>query len=407
MYKHILYIIVLGFLSRSVQAAPVQMGVDVFLNGYTHTVKGLRVGLLTNMTGRTASGTFDADAFMLHPDVNLVAVFALEHGIYGKVKAGEKVDDSRYKNLPVYSLYSSGYHRSRKALKEEVDVLIYDMQDVGSRAYTYVWSLSEVMETAALYKKQVIVLDRPNPLGGLTVDGPVTEEKWLSLIGRYPVPRVYGMTVGELAQYVNREHNINCDLTVIPMAGYRRNMAWRDVGREWVITSPNIPSPASAVCFAATGTIGSLGTLHIGIGMERPFQFVGAPWMNADVSARALNLMRLPGVRFRSLTFVSNTGLFRNKKVQAVLLDVVDPTRFQPTRTEVAILAHLLKQYPKQRIFKKNRYDRFDKAMGTRSVREAIMRGDEPRLIWSRWHREVMHFSVKRQKYLLYRSGQR
>ena len=405
MYRHILSILILVFWSRSIDAASVQMGVDVFLNGYTHTVKGLRVGLLTNMTGRTASGTFDADAFMRHPDINLVALFALEHGIYGKVAAGKKVDDSRYKNLPVYSLYSSGYHRSRKALKDEVDVLIYDMQDVGSRTYTYVWSLTEVMETAALYKKQVIVLDRPNPLGGLTVDGPVTEEKWLSLIGRYPVPRVYGMTVGELAQYVNREHNLNCDLTVIPMAGYKRNMAWKDVEREWVVTSPNIPSPESAVGFAATGTIGELYTLRIGIGTETPFQFVGAPWMNAELSARELNLMRLPGVRFRPLVYVAQKGSLKGKRVQAVFLDVVDATRFQPTRTEISILAHLLKHYPKQRIIKKGRYNAFDRAMGTSSVREALMRGDEPRLIWSRWHREVMHFSVKRQKYLLYRSG--
>jgi len=262
------------------------------------------------------------------------------------------------------------------------------------------------MATAALYGKRVIILDRPNPLGGLTVDGPVVEEQWLSLIGLYPVPRVYGMTVGELAQYVNGEHGINCALTVIPMVGYRRNMAWKDVGRNWVKSSPQIPSAKSAVCFAATGTIGSLGTLHIGIFTETPFQFVGAPWMNAELSARELNLMRLPGIRFRPMTFVSN-GLFDNKTVHAVLLDVVDATRFQPTRTEVAILAHLVKQYPKQVIFRKNRNDRFDKAMGTRSVREALIRGDEPRLIWSRWHGEVMAFSIRRQKYLLYRSGEK
>ena len=368
MYKYLLCIL---FFASSVSAASVQMGVDVFLNGYTKTVKGLRVGLLTNRTSQTADGVFSADAFIGHSDVNLVALLALEHGIDGKIKAGKKVDDSHYKNLPVYSLYGTGYHQTREALKNEIDVLIYDMQDVGSRSYTYVWSLAEVMATAALYEKRVIVLDRPNPLGGLTVDGPVVEEKWLSLIGLYPVPRAYGMTVGELARYLNQEENINCDLTVIPMVGYRRNMAWEDVGRDWIITSPNIPTPASAVCFATTGTIGELYTLRVGIGTDTPFQ-----------------------------------GSLKGKKVQAVFLDVVDATRFQPTRAGVSILAHLWKYYPKQVIFKKGRYNAFDKAMGTSYVREALMRGDEPRLIWARWHREVMHFSVKRQKYLLYRSGE-
>ncbi|MFT5369957.1 MAG: hypothetical protein ACI8V2_004936 [Candidatus Latescibacterota bacterium] len=414
MYKYILCIVFSGFFSGYGRAAPVQMGVDVFLNGYTQTVKGLRVGLLTNKTARTANGDFVADVFIRHPDVNLVALFALEHGIDGKINAGKKVDDSHYKNLPVYSLYVPGDHQSREALKNEIDVLIYDMQDVGSRSYTYVWSLAKVMAVAALYEKRVIVLDRPNPLGGLTVDGPVTEEKWFSLIGLYPVPRVYGMTVGELAQYINEEpqyaheeHGINCALTVIPMAGYRRNMAWEDVGHDWIITSPNIPTPASAVCFAATGTIGNLWTLRIGIGTETPFQYVGAPWINAELSARELNLMRLPGVRFRPMAYVAEKGSLKGQKVQAVFLDVVDATRFQPTRTEISILAHLLKHYPKQVIFKKEKYDSFDKAMGTSFVREALMRGDEPRLIWSRWHREVMHFSIKRQKYLLYRSGEK
>jgi uncharacterized protein YbbC (DUF1343 family) len=393
--------------AQTILAAPVQMGVDVFLNGYTHTVRGLRVGIVTNKTGITANGTFMVDALVNHPDVQVVALFAFEHGIYGNVEAGKKVDDSQYRNLPVYSLYGDGVHQSHKALKESVDVVVYDIQDVGSRSYTFVWSLTKLMATLASYDKRIIVLDRPNPLGGLTVDGPITEEKWLSLIGLYPVPRVYGMTVGELAEYVNKEHHINCELTVIPLAGYRRNMTWEDLGRKWVSPSPYIPSSASAVCYGATGTIGELYTLRIGIGTDTPFQLVGAPWMNAELSARELNMMRLPGVRFRPLIYVAQKGSLRNKKIQAVFLDVVDATRFQPTRTEVAILAHILKHYPKQVIFKKERYDAFDRAMGTSRVREALMRGDDPRVIWSRWHREVMHFSIARQKYLLYRSGER
>jgi uncharacterized protein YbbC (DUF1343 family) len=407
MYRALIIAAVTLLLKSAAFAVPVQMGIDIFLNGYTHTVRGMRVGVLTNKTGQTASGISTAKALVDNPDVNVVAFFALEHGISGDVAAGENVADSRLENMPVYSLYGGGDHQSHRALKNEIDVLIYDIQDVGSRAYTYVWSLSKVMSVAATYGKRVIVCDRPNPLGGLTVDGPVVEEKWFSLIGLYPVPRVYGMTVGELAQYVNEEQGIHCALTVIPMGGYRRNTTWQELDRAWIDSSPNIPSVASAVCFAATGTIGSLGTLHIGIATELPFQLVGAPWMDAEMSARELNLMRLPGVRFRPMTFVPRKWLFKNKEVHAVFLDVVDATRFQPTRTEVAILAHIKKHYPKHQIFRVSRYDQFDRAMGTRAVREALMRGDEPRLIWSRWQREVLRFSIARQKYLLYRSGEK
>ncbi|MDP6039591.1 MAG: DUF1343 domain-containing protein, partial [Candidatus Latescibacteria bacterium] len=270
--------------------------------------------------------------------------------------------------------------------------------------YTYIWSLAEVMAAAAEHDKRVIVLDRPNPLGGLTVDGPVSEKKWLSFIGLYPVPRVYGLTVGELAQYLNREHGIGCTLTVVPMAGYKRNMRWADISDDWVPTSPNIPSPESAVCFAATGTIGTLGTLHIGIGTEVPFQVVGAPWVNAEKTARVLNLLRLPGVRFRPMVFAPEKGLFRGKTVKAVFLDVVDPVRFQPTRTEVAMLTHFVATYPEFKL-PTGRYDGFDRAMGTSVVREAILRGDDARQIWTRWSQQVLDFSMARQKYLLYRSG--
>ncbi len=383
-------------------AAPVQMGVDVFLHGYTHLVKGVRVGLITNPTGRTATGLSTIEALQRHPAVNLKALFALEHGIDGKIEAGEQVKDEKYGDLPVYSLYG-GQHR-REGLNR-IDVLIYDVQDVGSRAYTYIWSLTQMMADAAAMQKKVLVLDRPNPLGGLTVDGPIAEEKWLSLIGLYPVPRTYGMTVGELARYINQEQGIHCQLTVVPMAGYRRNMRWEELRRKWIPSSPNIPSPASAICFAATGTIGTLGTLHIGILTETPFQLVGAPWANAEVTARALTEMKLPGVRFRPMTFVPKRGLFRGQKVQGVFLDVFDPIRFQPARTEVAMLWHFLKQYPQSFNIPQNRYDQFDKAMGTSLVREALLRGDDLRQIWMRWAPEVLAFSQKRQPYLLYRSG--
>ena len=402
----LLFVSVFCLLIVPASGSQVQMGVDVFLSSYTQLVAGERVGLITNKTGRTRTGVTTVDALQRHPAINLVALFAPEHGIKGKVAAGKHIKDSKLGALPVYSLYGGGSKRPQKASLDRVDVLIYDIQDVGSRAYTYIWSLAEVMAAASEYNKRVIVLDRPNPLGGLTVDGPVSEKKWLSFIGLYPIPRVYGLTVGELSRYLNQEHGIGCALTVVPMAGYRRNMRWSDISDEWQPTSPYIPSPESAVCFAATGTIGELGTLHIGIETEMPFQVVGAPWVDAEKTARALNLMRLPGVRFRPITFVPHKWLFRDKQVNAVFLDVVDPVRFQPTRTEVAMLAHFLATYPEFKI-PESRYDRFDKAMGTSTVREALLHGDSARQVWTRWSQNVLKFSVARQKYLLYRSGSR
>ena len=376
------------------------MGVDVFLEHHIHLVANARVGLITNPTGRTKTGITTIQALQQHPDVNLVALFALEHGIKAQAKAGEHVRDTQIDRLPAYSLYGSG--RALKFALDKIDVIIYDIQDTGSRAYTYIWSLTKIIAAAGENDKRVIVLDRPNPLGGRTVDGPITEEKWRTLIGGlYPVPRAYGLTVGELARYLNREHMLACALTVVPMEGYQRNMRWADIGRDWIPPSPNIPSPESAICSAATGTAGELGTLHIGIGTHMPFQIVGAPWINAEKSIRTLNAMQMPGVQFQPLTFVPDTWLFRNQKIEALFLHITDPIAFRPTRTEVAILAHLVSTYPEFKI-PKDRYDRFDHAMGTRTVREALLRGDSAEKIWARWEAALEEFSAVRKKYFLY-----
>ena len=376
------------------------MGVDVFLENHTHLVTNARVGLITNPTGRTATGITTVNALKQHPDVNLVALFALEHGIKAKAKAGEHVRDTQIDSLPAYSLYGSG--RSIESALDKIDVIIYDIQDVGSRAYTYIWSLAKILKAAGEHDKRVIVLDRPNPLGGRTVDGPITEEKWLSLIGGlHPVPRAYGLTVGELARYLNREHMLACSLTVVPMEGYQRNTRWTDIGRDWVPPSPNIPSPESAITFAATGTMGELGTLHIGVGTDMPFQIVGAPWINAEKTARDLNAMQLPGVQFQPITLVPDTYLFRNQKIEAIFLDITDPIAFRPTRTEVAILVHLVATYPEFKI-PKDRYSRFDRPMGTSTVREALLKGHNAQQIWEHWKSELEEFSTAREKYLLY-----
>ncbi len=385
--------------------AEVFPGIDVFLSGHTHLVKGSRVGLITNQTGKTLSGEATVDAMLRHPDIQLVALFAPEHGIRGVRAAGEKVDNSvdEASGLPVYSLYGGGDRRPSPIAMDQVDVLVYDIQDVGSRAYTYVWSLAEMMAFAGQQGKRVVVLDRPNPLGCETIDGPITESKWLSFIGLYPVPRVYGLTVGELAQFLNQEHDLSCKLVVIPMVGYRRDLVWRDLGWVWTPPSPNIPSPESAVCFAATGTIGTLGTVHIGIGTSWPFQLVGAPWLDSAAFARKLNSKQLPGVQFETKAFVPERGLFKGERVEAVFLNVTDPGRFWPATTETTVLEVLLSDYSTKFEIPKGRANGFDRATGTSTVREALYQGKSANSIRSSWKLDQLAFTARRLPYLLYK----
>lgn len=391
------------------------LGVDVFLAGYTDMVKGQRVGLLTNQTGRNGAGVPTVDLLHARRNVNLSVLFAPEHGIRGDIAAGAKVDDlvDAKTGLKVFSLYGRDGHAPTPAMLAQVDTIIYDIQDTGSRAYTFIWTLAETMKACGQHGVTVIVLDRPNPCGGLVVDGPIVEEKWRSFIGLYPIPRVYGLTVGELARYLNSEYKLNCRLVVIPMAGYHRNWTWANTGLTWVPTSPNVPSPEAAVGFAATGTIGTLGSMHIGLGTGAPFQIIGAGWMDAQASAAALNQWNLPGVKFIPWVFVPTTGGLAGQQVNAVYLQVTDAAHFLPCTTELVMLHHLTAAYPthfhwptapsKDKDGKPTDLrDTFDKAMGTSSVRLGLASGKSVNEVRNLWGPDLQDYARKRARYLLY-----
>ncbi len=385
-------------------ASGFMLGVDVFLAGYTHYVRGYRVGLITNQTGRSAAGSATVDLLHRHPNVNLTALFAPEHGIRGVIPAGEEVAatvDQRT-GLPVHTLYGANSRRPSHASLANVDVLIYDIQDVGSRAYTYIWSMVEAMSAAAETGKAFIVLDRPNPLGGGTCDGPVTEQSWKSFLGLYPVPRVYGLTPGEFARYINGEHQLHCRLVIMPMADYQRDMDWQDTGLVWTPPSPNIPSVLSAMCFAATGTIGVLGSIHIGIGTPYPFQLVLAPWIDAVQAAERLNHRRLPGVAFEAVEMTPAGGLFSGVSVGGVRLVVTSAVAFRPAETEIHLLSYLASTYPNDFTWDPDRFDRFDKAMGTSSVRRELMAGTAPTQIIRGWSENLQAFAQNREQYQIY-----
>ena len=374
------------------------------MRGYSHLVKGHRVGLITNQTGISGSGKTTIDLLHDHPEINLVVLFAPEHGIRGRLKAGDKVPETTdiKTGLPILSLYSSDDHRPPRVGLDMIDTLIYDIQDVGSRAYTYIWSMAEAMAAVGEAGKNFVVLDRPNPLSCSQIDGPVTENKWLSFIGLYPIPRVYGMTVGELARYLNREHRLNCNLIIIPMAGYGRETNWETMNSDWVPPSPNIPTIESAQCFAATGTIGVLGNVHIGIGTGYPFQMFGATWLDNIHAASYLNQRGLPGVEFKEFQFYPTKGLFKGKKVNAVMLKIGDAHAFLPATTELYILGYLQKFYSGYFKWMPDKLEAFDKAMGTSKVRIGLSSGQSLETITNNWKKDLASFRSKIQPYLIY-----
>ena len=383
--------------------AKVKSGLEVFISHYTEIVKGKRVGLITNATGVDSKLRPTVDILHKDPRINLKLLLAPEHGIRGDLRAGETVPDMKDKKtgLPIYTLYGGKDHRPPLAALKQVDVIIYDIQDVGSRAYTYIWTLAEAMASAKIHNKTVIVLDRPNPLGATVVDGPITEKKWLSFIGLYPIPRVYGMTVGELARLLNKHFKIGCHLQVVPMQGYRRGMSWAQTGLPWVPTSPNIPSVASANCFAATGTIGTIGGINIGVGYTLPFQTVAAGWMDADRSAEAMNSYKLPGVKFRPIHYKPFSGKYANKQLHGVQLHILDAKSFHPATTELALISHLRSYYPSYLKFPAKAIPSFDKAMGTSSVRLHIEKNGALNPLLQQFKSEIEAFKKVRAKYLI------
>ncbi len=403
----ILIAVVPLLLACATSHARVYSGLELFLARHTSLVAGMRVGLLTNPTGVDANLQSSADLLKRDPRVNLVALFAPEHGIRGNVRAGDSFGNGHdtKTGLPVYSLYGANGHKPSKEALAKIDALIYDIQDVGSRAYTFIWHLAECMKAAALAGKLVIVLDRPDPFGGVVVDGPVSEKKYLSFIGLYPIPRVYGMTVGELARYLNTEEHIGCKLKVVPMVNYRRGMSWKQTGLPWVPTSPHIPTSDAACCFAATGTLGETGVLNIGIGYTLPFQAVTAPWIDANHMAAHLNALKLPGIRFRPIHYTPFYGAYAKKATHGVQIHVINPARFMPATTEVAILCYLSKYYSAPNMFRwrSDKTATFDKAMGTATVRQRVQSGWTSKAIAKSWQRALLLFKAKRAKYLIYK----
>ncbi len=392
-------------LPRSKEVKPkVLLGIENFLMNYKHLVKNKKVGLLTNPSGVDSRLNSTADLLANDKDVQLTALFGPEHGIRGAIYAGETVEDELdpHTGVPVFSLYGK-YRKPTPEMLKNVDVILVDIQDIGLRGYTYIYSMAKVMEAAAENGKQVIVLDRPNPIGGVKVEGNLVEKGFESFVGLYPIPYRYGMTIGELAKLFNEEFGIHCQLTVIPMKGWTREMYWNDTGLLWVPTSPHVPHWETVLYQIATGTFGELRVLSEGVGYTSPFELVGAPWIDGYQLAKALNDLNLPGVIFRPLYFKPYYAAYKGQICQGVQLHITDFRAFNAYETGLHILRTVMDLYPQQDILRNNpRLPVFNKVMGCAWIAEDLMAGKSVAQISQKWQKELKSFLKIRKKYLLY-----
>jgi uncharacterized protein YbbC (DUF1343 family) len=382
-------------------------GIDVLRLNNFELLRGKRVGLVTNQTGITRDGTSTIDVLFRAPGVQLRALFGPEHGIRGTVVAGKTVRGGRdtRTGLPIYSLYGSSKSPSASMLRG-LDVLLFDMQDIGSRSYTYIATLGEVMKACARYKKPLIVLDRPNPLGGHRIEGNFPSR--LSFVCPFRIPYVHGLTMGELAQMINGRGwlpgRARVALRVVPMLGYTRTMTWAQTGLPWIRTSPNVPYSRTPHYYAATGIVGELSTLSIGIGTPVPFEVAGAPNLNARTLASELNKRRLPGVRFEAVQWTPGKGSFRGRACSGVQVLWTDAQRAPLTRINFEIMDAARKVAPGLKFFRSSSQSQmFDMVCGTPIVRQMFQSGKSAAQIWTAWNRAAGTFAQQRRPYLLYR----
>ncbi len=381
-----------------------RLGIEVLLEDRLDLLRGKRVGLVTNATGLDSRLRSDVDRFAAHPDFRLVALFGPEHGVRGDVQAGDHVASSRdaATGLPVHSLY--GEHREpAPAMLEGIDVLVFDIQDVGARFYTYPYTLAGVMRAAKRAGIPVVVADRPDPLGGVQVEGPVLDPALASFVGMFPIPVRHGMTLGELASLFNQEYGIGADLHVVPMQGWRRGDEPLRGALPWVPPSPNMPTPDTALVYPGMGLLEGTNVSE-GRGTTRPFETFGAPWVDAQALADRLNAQDLPGVIFRPAWFTPTFSKHAGQPCAGVQLHVTDRGAFRPVRTGIAVLKALHDLHPKDFAFLPGDPPFFDRLAGVDWLRAAIARGDAPEAMEARWQPALQAFLRVRQRYLRYPS---
>jgi uncharacterized protein YbbC (DUF1343 family) len=411
--------------TKSTQRPPVKLGDEVLFEKHLDLIRGKRVGLITNPTGLDSRLDSIVEILRAHPDVKLVALYGPEHGVRGNAQAGEYVPfyfDEHYQ-LPVFSLYGQThkppadmmtnideYMRSfdtqhtgkqvEAGMMSSVDVMVFDLEDVGTRVYTYIATMAYAMQAAADADIPFIVLDRPNPINGVATEGPILEfPKYSSFIGLYPIPLRHGMTAGELAQLFNAKFlPKKCRLTVVPMENWTRDEWFDETLLPWTLPSPNLPTLDSATVYP--GQVLIEGTnLSEGRGTTKPFEFFGAPWIDGFVLAKKLNELNLPGVKFREIWFTPTFSKFSGTNCGGCQLHVTDRNAYQPVATTLAILSVIKNTYGGKLELHAGY---FDKVMGTSTVREALERGEPAEKIVAGFKPGLDDFARLRGPYLIY-----
>lgn len=382
-------------------AAPgVIPGVEVFLADVPAALKGKRVGLITNSAAVNRAGTPDIDLIAAHPDLKLVALLAPEHGIRGAAEAGVSVGDSvdEKTGVPIYSLYGAQGHAPTPEMLQNVDVLVYDLPEVGGRTWTYVSTMALSMQAAARKGIPFIVLDRPNPIGGQIVEGALLDPAYASFVGMYPIPARHGMTVGELASLFNQTQGIGADLRIAKTRGWSRGQWFDQTGLPWVNPSPNLRSLAALANYP--GTVYFEGTnVSEGRGTDRPFEQVGAPWLDAATVAAKMNSLGLPGVSFQAVTVPVAAGAakFGGQSIQAVRMAITDRNAYRPVGTALLLIDAIRAQHPSDFAWGPS----IDALTGSDKARKAIDAGQLPALL-AEWDRAAAGFATSRAPYLLY-----
>ncbi len=409
MINFLFYIILLS--SSLFSQSLVKTGIDVLIEKKFSLLEGKRIGLVTNPTGITKDFRTTLDVLSKAKNIKLVAVFAPEHGVRGDIPAGEIVNSyiDSLTQLPVYSLYGKQKKPTSTMLKN-IDALVYDIQDIGCRSYTYISTMANIMEAAAENNLECIILDRPNPLTGNLVEGNILEMQWKSFVGQFPIPYIYGMTCGELALMINEKgwlaNGKKCSLKIMLMEGWKRSMWWEDTGLPWIPTSPHIPTSITALYYPTTGILGELQFVNIGVGYTLPFQLVGATWLNTQQFADELNSKKLDGVYFRPISYTPFYGSFKNQQLHGVQIHITNREKFSPIKTQLHIVQSLQKYFPEKNFWAtidSQQIKMFDKVWGTSSVREQLLQNISVDSIINSWQKRIINeFLVVRKKYLFY-----
>ncbi len=411
MKKYILSLVAMAM--AIIATAQVKTGVEVLRDGGFKQLQGKRVGLVTNPSGVDRNLKSTVDILNEAKGVKLVALYGPEHGVRGNAHAGDAVGDAvdAKTGVKTYSLYGKT-HKPTPAMLKDIDVLVYDIQDIGCRSYTFYATMGMCMEACAENGKEFMVLDRPNAVSGNKVEGNLVEDGFFSMVSKYPIPYVYGLTPGELAMYLNEEGITakKAKLTVIPMQGWKRNMTYAETGLPWVAPSPQIPTPDHAAFYAMSGVIGELYAFNTGIGYTLPFQCFATPYLDADKLADAMNALNLPGFRFRPINFKPffkvgpETG-DAMKEMHGVQVYITDLDKANLTLCQFYFLQVLHEQHPEAKIFDANAkrgYGMFDKVMGTDKIRKLFSKRYKVADIEAYFNKDAEAFKAKSSKYYLY-----